>query len=65
MSVNSSCDEEQTLCNALSHLESAIDLLDQAQASAHIAAYVDLARHELMDAIHAYRINRHGSYETT
>jgi hypothetical protein len=38
---------------ALNHLHSAVELLDGAGAPAHIAAHVDLARHQLQDFIAA------------
>lgn len=41
----------QLLVQALEHLKAAIDLLDRAQAPAHIAAHVDLAAHQLRDKI--------------
>lgn len=44
---------EQLLAQALVQLNSAIDLLDQAQAPEHIAAHVDLAIHQLRDAMSA------------
>jgi hypothetical protein len=39
------------LTRALSQLRSALDLLDSSKAPAHIGAHVDLAIHQLQDAI--------------
>lgn len=36
---------------ALAHLRSAIDILDATGAPAHLAAHVDLARHQLEEAV--------------
>lgn len=44
------------LSEALSRLTSAIGLLDQAEAPAHIAAHVDLAVHQLQEAIDNIRL---------
>jgi len=41
----------QSLRDALNFLRSAVDLLDSAEAPAHIAAHVDLAMCQLEDAI--------------
>ena len=42
----------QTMMNAaLQHLQKAIELLDQADAPGQIAAHVDLAVHQLADAL--------------
>jgi len=43
--------QQQMLLQALNQLTSAIDLLDQAKAPAHIAAHVDLAVSQLRDAL--------------
>jgi hypothetical protein len=39
------------LAEALQHMRQAIELLDQADAPAQIAAHVDLAVHQLLDSI--------------
>jgi hypothetical protein len=44
-------EEKSLLVQALGHLQAAIDLLDRAGAPGQIAAHVDLARHQLSDAI--------------
>ena len=50
---------QQALIEALSHLQSAIELLDQASAPGHIAAHVDLAVNELEHALaNASGLNR-------
>ena len=51
MGGKSATDKENALVQAQKHLQTAIDLLDEAQAPAHIAAHVDLASHQLRDAI--------------
>jgi hypothetical protein len=42
------CSTVEKLTQALTHLRSAISLLDEAEAPAHIAAQLDLAAHQLM-----------------
>ena len=44
-------DDRKLLLLALNQLQSAIDLMDQGRAPGHIAAHVDLARHQLANAI--------------
>ena len=44
---------EHLLAKALAQLQSAINLLDRAEAPGHIAAHVDLAMHQLRDAMSA------------
>lgn len=39
------------LATALEHLQTAIELLDEAEAPGQIAAHVDLAAHQLADAL--------------
>lgn len=51
MSDRPAMDNRKLLLLALNQLQSAIDLLDQGGAPGHIAAHVDLARHQLADAI--------------
>ena len=41
----------QKMTDAREHLQSGLDLLDEARAPGHIGAYVDLALHELEKAI--------------
>jgi hypothetical protein len=43
--------ETELLSRALEHLESAIELLDDARAPGQIAAYVDLAAHQLRESM--------------
>lgn len=43
--------KQKLLSNALVHLKSAIELLDQAAAPGHIAAHVDLAANQLEDTL--------------
>lgn len=43
--------ETELLSRALDHLESAIELLDDAHAPSQIAAYVDLAAHQLRETV--------------
>lgn len=43
--------ETELLSRALEHLKSAIELLDDARAPGQIAAYVDLAAHQLREAV--------------
>src|SRR2546423_15591228 len=43
----------QLYSEALQRLQSAIDMLDRANAPGHIAAHVDLAMHQLQDVIDA------------
>lgn len=43
--------KRQMLEQAMEHLTSAIDKLDAASAPAQIAAHLDLARHQLQDAL--------------
>lgn len=45
--------QHNMLLEALSNLQTALDLLDQASAPAQIGAYVDLAIHELSAAVAA------------
>lgn len=40
---------EQMLASALEHLRAALELLDSAEAPAHIGAHVDLALNQLED----------------
>jgi hypothetical protein len=42
---------ERPLMQALNYLQAAIELLDRGRAPGHIAAHVDLAAHQLRDAI--------------
>jgi len=46
-------DRQQALADALEHMQAAIELLDEARAPAQIAAVVDLALCQLIDAIAA------------
>ena len=43
--------KQQLLTEALQYLQSALDLLDRSDASAHIGAHVDLAVHQLREVI--------------
>ena len=43
--------QQRKLSEALQHLQSAIELLDLAEAPAHIAAHADLAVHQLLSVI--------------
>lgn len=45
--------------SALEHLQFAIRLLDESNAPAHIAAHVDLAVHQLQEAINTRPPNYH------
>lgn len=51
--MEAKCDigRRKMLRGACEHLRSALDLLDCAEAPAHIGAHVDLAVHQLEDAI--------------
>lgn len=51
MSDGPAMDNRKLLLLALNQLQSAIDLMDQGRAPGHIAAHVDLARHQLAEAI--------------
>lgn len=51
----------QTLTQALSQLQSALTLLDRAKAPAHIAAHVDLAIHQLGEAIRSATAHSRGA----
>lgn len=44
---------------ALEHLQFAIRLLDDSDAPAHIAAHIDLAVHQLQEAINTNPANHH------
>ncbi len=44
-------DRDEALGTALGHLQAALDLLDDAEASPQIGAYVDLAICQLQEAI--------------
>lgn len=46
-------DKRQILLRALDHLRSALTLLDEADAPGQIGAHIDLALHQLEDAIGA------------
>ncbi|MGE5563234.1 MAG: hypothetical protein ACM3ZV_07975 [Bacillota bacterium] len=46
-----SADRQRLLHDALDHLQTALDLLDRAAAPPHIGAHVDLAAHQLADAL--------------
>jgi hypothetical protein len=46
-------EEQQLLGEALQHLQSALNLLDRSNAAAHIGAHVDLAVHQLQEAIYS------------
>ena len=43
--------QRQLLAEALHHLQTALHLLDRSHAAAHIGAHVDLAVHQLQEAI--------------
>jgi hypothetical protein len=45
--MNDHRERRLSMAAALNHLQSAIALLDQAEAPGHIAAQLDLARHQL------------------
>ena len=45
--------QQHLLWDALSHLQSGLDLLDRASAPAHIGAQIDLAIHELKSILAA------------
>jgi hypothetical protein len=47
LQVQSSCERQQPLSQALEHLRSALELLDEGGAPAHIGAHVDLAANQL------------------
>lgn len=51
MSDGPAMDNRKLLLLALNQLQSAIDLMDQGHAPGHIAAHVDLARHQLAEAL--------------
>ena len=51
MCVEPPRDERESMSQALDLLTYAIELLDQSDAPPHIAAHVDLAVHQLRDAI--------------
>ncbi len=54
MKAKSGTSRQEMLCDAANHLQSALDLLDGAEAPAHIGARVDLAAHQLREAIADY-----------
>jgi hypothetical protein len=51
MKAKSDIDPRELLRDAGNHLQSALELLDCAEVTAHIGAHVDLAIHQLEDAI--------------
>lgn len=53
MRDRSSSVRHDLMLQALSHLESALELLDRATAPAQIGAHVDLAIHDLSSAVDA------------
>ena len=52
MQGESEINPQDMLRQAANHLQLALDLLDCAEAPAHIGAHVDLAVNQLEDAIH-------------
>lgn len=53
-------DGQKGLCLALTHLQSALDALDEADAPPQIGAHVDLAMHQLREAIANQGPTMHG-----
>ena len=51
-------DNRKLLLLALNQLQSAIDLMDRGRAPGHIAAHVDLARHQLAETIGVEATNK-------
>ena len=59
--ADESASDEELLVHALTELQTALDLLDRARAPGHIGAHVDLAIHQLTDAIGARNVTQHAS----
>lgn len=53
--MSSESERRQMLADAFNHIQSAIELLDQAGAAGQIAAHLDLALHQLQGELAAVK----------